>query len=238
MVRKTKEEALVTRGQLLDAAERVFRERGVGHTTLAEVADAAGVTRGAIYHHFRSKADLFQEMVRRVEMPMDAALEELGAAGDEDPLGTARTLAIRALTQLSASEQTRRVFEIVFLRCEYTEDLADVQAQHLREREVCSDRCEMAFRRAVEKGQLPADTDVRLAAQGLYAFVGGVMRDWVQSPQSYDLPTAAPALIDVYLSGLKANPPRLATRGAATKSAGSKKAARPKSRAGTSAVEG
>jgi TetR/AcrR family acrAB operon transcriptional repressor len=219
MVRKTKEQALVTRGQLLDAAERAFRERGVGHTTLAEVADEAGVTRGAIYHHFRSKADLFQEMVRRVEMPMDAALEELGAARDEDPLGTARTLAIKALLQLTASEQTRRVFEIVFLRCEYTEELAPVQAQHLRERELCNERCEMAFRRAVEKGQLPADTHVRLAAHGIYAFVGGIMRDWVQSPQSYDLATAAPAMIDVYLAGLKANPPRVTGKAKAPKKA-------------------
>jgi TetR/AcrR family acrAB operon transcriptional repressor len=60
MARRTKEEALETREQVLDAAELVFRERGVGHASLAEVADAAGVTRGAIYHHFASKAELFE----------------------------------------------------------------------------------------------------------------------------------------------------------------------------------
>ena len=52
MARRTREEALATREQLLDAAEQVFRERGVGHASLAEVAYAAGVTRGAVYHHF------------------------------------------------------------------------------------------------------------------------------------------------------------------------------------------
>ncbi|MDR3299114.1 MAG: TetR family transcriptional regulator, partial [Candidatus Accumulibacter sp.] len=66
MVRKTREEALVTRNAILDAAETVFQEHGVSRTSLAEVAVAAGVTRGAVYWHFTNKADLFDAMVQRV----------------------------------------------------------------------------------------------------------------------------------------------------------------------------
>ncbi len=81
MVRRTKEEAAETREQVLDAAEQVFRQRGVGHASLAEVADAAGVTRGAIYHHFASKAELFEAMLARAEMPLDMAFDAAAAAG-------------------------------------------------------------------------------------------------------------------------------------------------------------
>ena len=69
MVRKTKEEAQETRNAILDAAERVFQERGVSHTSLAEIATAAGVTRGAIYWHFANKSDVF-----------DALFEQIGRA--------------------------------------------------------------------------------------------------------------------------------------------------------------
>ena len=48
MGRKTKEEARETRNAILDAAEIVFKEHGVGCTSLAEIAAAAGVTRGAV----------------------------------------------------------------------------------------------------------------------------------------------------------------------------------------------
>ena len=65
MVRKTKEAALVTREGLLDAAQRVFSERGVTGTSLAEVAASAGVTRGAVYWHFKNKAALFKAMAAR-----------------------------------------------------------------------------------------------------------------------------------------------------------------------------
>ena len=47
MVRRTKEEAQVTRAQILEAAEQAFYERGVARTTLADIATLAGVTRGA-----------------------------------------------------------------------------------------------------------------------------------------------------------------------------------------------
>ena len=79
MVRKTKEEAQDTRHAILDAAERVFQERGVSHTSLAEIATAAGVTRGAIYWHFANKSDVFDALFERAFAPLEerfAALHE------------------------------------------------------------------------------------------------------------------------------------------------------------------
>lgn len=212
MVRKTRAAALATREQLLDAAERVFRSRGVGHSSLTEVADAAGVTRGAIYWHFRSKAELFKAMVERAQLPMDAALEALTGESLDDPLGQARGLAVRALLHLASSERARAVFDVVFLRCEYTEDLLPVQEQHLLERSLCIARCAGAFRQAVRMGQLPVDTDAELAARGLYAFVGGLMRDACESPLEHDLAASAPPLIDLFFEGLRRNPPRIGRR--------------------------
>ena len=206
-MRRTKEDSLATREQVLDAAERVFRERGVGHASLAEVADAAGVTRGAIYHHFSSKADLFEAMLARAEMPLDAAFDAARAQG-RDPLTTMRETTIGALRYLASSQRVRNVFEVAFLRCEYTDELASVEKRHLRERAECLNFGVALLEQAVAHGDLPPDTDVRLAAQMFYAYVNGLMRDWVQAPDDFDLNAAAPQLIDVFLAGLRAVPPR------------------------------
>jgi TetR/AcrR family acrAB operon transcriptional repressor len=208
MVRKTREEALATREQLLDAAEHVFQKRGVGHTTLAEVADAAGLTRGAIYWHFKSKAELFEAMVARAELPIDSAMEQMDSDSLQDPLGAVRAMAIHALTHLAESPRTQAVFDVVFLRCEYTDDLKIVEQRHLADRDRCISRVQQGLEQAVRKGQLPAQLDARLAAQGMYAFVGGLMRDWVQDREAYDLEAVAPQLIDVYLGGLGRSPLR------------------------------
>lgn len=66
MVRRTKEEAQATRNLILDTAEVVFHERGVSRRTLNDIAQAAGLTRGAIYWHFQDKADFFNAMTQRI----------------------------------------------------------------------------------------------------------------------------------------------------------------------------
>ena len=73
MARRTKDEAVETRNQILDAAERIFGERGVSRTSLTDIAQAADVTRGAIYWHFKDKADLFNAMMERVTLPMEVS---------------------------------------------------------------------------------------------------------------------------------------------------------------------
>jgi TetR/AcrR family acrAB operon transcriptional repressor len=72
VARRTKEEALATRNRLLDAAELLFQAQGVSQTTLQQIAQQAGATRGAIYWHFKDKADLFNAMMERVILPLEA----------------------------------------------------------------------------------------------------------------------------------------------------------------------
>ena len=115
MARSTKEEALETRARILDAAEQVFHERGVSQTSLADVAKAAEVTRGAIYWHFKNKSDLFDAMCERVRLPMEAVLEENASPQVEDPLGQFLRSGIYVLTMAATDERCRRVFDIIFV---------------------------------------------------------------------------------------------------------------------------
>ncbi|MET0917162.1 MAG: TetR family transcriptional regulator [Burkholderiales bacterium] len=208
MARRTKSEAAITREQLLDAAERVFRERGVTRTSLAEVAASAGVTRGAVYWHFRDKADLFDAMCERATLPLEQALTRAGTMVLGDPLAALRTLAIDALTRLATDPRTQAVFEVVFHKCELTGELGPIATRRDRERCDCLTHVDSIVARAVEAGQLPADTDTRLAALALHAYMGGIMREWVLDPTAFDLAHAAPALIDTLLAGLRVAPPR------------------------------
>lgn len=62
MAKKTKADALKTRQHLIETAIAQFALRGVANTTLNDIADAADVTRGAIYWHFENKTQLFNEV--------------------------------------------------------------------------------------------------------------------------------------------------------------------------------
>ena len=212
MVRRTKEEALETRERLLDAAEQEFRRQGVSRTSLAEVAQAAGVTRGAVYWHFRDKAELFRAMCDRATLPLDALFEREMPQARLDPLGALRTLCVGALIRLATDARTQNVFEILFHKSELVGELADFAATMRIERSQCLDDIRRLLAQAAACGQLPADTDAALATQALHALMVGVMHEWVLDPEAYDLEAAAPALIDTMLAGLRANPPRRAPR--------------------------
>ncbi|HCI1732435.1 TPA: TetR family transcriptional regulator [Pseudomonas aeruginosa] len=131
MARKTKEESQKTRDGILDAAERVFLEKGVGTTAMADLADAAGVSRGAVYGHYKNKIEVCLAMCDRafgqIEVP------------DENARVPALDILLRAgmgfLRQCCEPGSVQRVLEILYLKCERSDEneplgvfLADVQA--------------------------------------------------------------------------------------------------------------
>lgn len=71
-----------TRDRLLDVATKLFVERGYDDTPVPAVLEAAGVSRGALYHHFESKEELFAAVLERVES--DLVEQVRAAAGPED----------------------------------------------------------------------------------------------------------------------------------------------------------
>jgi TetR/AcrR family acrAB operon transcriptional repressor len=206
MARCTKEEALETRSRILDAAESVFHANGVARTSLADVAQAAGVTRGAIYWHFKNKSDLFDAMCERVRLPMEAMVAETSDEHAVDPLGQLRQTCIFIMRDTVNNPHLRKVLDILFHKCEYV-DAADPIA--LRELECFSqgtDNLERTLRNAVAKGQLPQDLDTRLASVVFHASIDGLLNNWLFSPASFDLAGDAERLVDACLETLRNAP--------------------------------
>lgn len=206
MARRTKEEALETRNRILDAAERIFFDKGVSRTSLSNIAQAAGVTRGAIYWHFENKGDLFTAMFDRVVLP----LEELKAAsqdpGEPDPLGRIKELCTLCLRDTATDAQRRRVFDILMLKCEFVDEMGPVKD---RLQAVLRDGLaglERGLRNAMSKGQLPNGLDARRAAQIVHSFIGGVLHDMAMLPGHFDARMDAEPAIEALLDALRFSP--------------------------------
>lgn len=203
MARRTKEEAQETRNRILDTAERVFLKTGVSRTTLEDIAEAAGVTRGAIYWHFKNKADLFEAMMERVSLPM----EEMAAHADddmEDPLDYVRGCALKVIEHVTTDPQSRRVQEICHFKVEYVDEMEQLRARHIECRTNALTLVERGMRNASRKGLLVPGVNPRLAAIGLHALVVGLMQNWILDPKYLTLSKSAEALIDGYLDGIRA----------------------------------
>jgi TetR/AcrR family transcriptional regulator, acrAB operon repressor len=208
VVRRTKEEALATRNRLLDAAEHLFQAQGVSRTSLQDIARRAGATRGAIYWHFKDKADLFNAMMERVTLPMEASFrpEQADADafdnGDANALHQIRCATLQALQQIATDAQTRRVFEVATQKVEYVEELQAVRLRHLK---VCNgflSRIEQSMNAASLQTGLPLPLCAAAAARGLHALIDGLIQNWLLDPEAFDLLEVGQGAINVYLRGL------------------------------------
>jgi TetR/AcrR family acrAB operon transcriptional repressor len=206
MARSTKEEALETRNRILDAAENVFHENGVSRTSLADVAHAADVTRGAIYWHFKNKSDLFEAMCKRVRLPMEAMVSTGKDGNESDPIGQLRATCIFILTETVRNPHSHKVFDILFHKCEYVDPIDPIS---VRQQECFLEgtaNIERILRNAIARGQLPEDLDVATAGVMLRATVDGLLNNWLFAPGSFDLENNAEKLIDACIDTLRYAP--------------------------------
>ena len=202
MARRSKEDALATRHHLLDAAERVFLAQGVAGTSLNDIALAAGTTRGAIYWHFKDKADLFNAMMDRVVMPLESAAEMAEPAADADPLPDLRKAVQRAFHRTVTDPQTRRVFEVATHKVEYVDSLCAVRERHIRVRAEWIERFRHALLQSAAHRGIRLAMPAGIAAQGLQALVDGLIQNWLLDPQAFELEASGMKAVDAYLRGL------------------------------------
>lgn len=176
MARKTKAEALQTRQQIIEAARHVFHEHGVARSTLEQVACRAGLTRGAVYWHFKDKFELFQAVRTEVFDPMHERLDTiLLTSRYGNPLDAIEAALHEIFLVLDECPTVRQILEIMLLRCEYANEFADVQPESERPGVEFLESLEDAYKKAAAKGLLRPGTDPKSMALDTWVFVGGLL---------------------------------------------------------------
>ncbi|TCK16464.1 TetR family transcriptional regulator [Marinobacterium mangrovicola] len=208
-MRRTKEEAEATRLHILLKALELFSDQGISNTSLTEVAKAAGVTRGAIYWHFKNKWDLFNAIWERYSAPVNVLGMATESEDESDPLGKLVDLLKLVLTSVERDEEFRRMIIICIQETtmktqrEIPEPMAAFQ-ETLHQRRVRS------LQNAKAKGQLPADLDVDAGSLMMKVMLEGMVMSWLQRPDCFSLSERADQLvysiIAVLKHGLRSNP--------------------------------
>lgn len=203
MVRRTKEDALTTRQELLDAAERLFSEKGVSNTSMNQVAEAAGVTRGAIYHHFENKLDLIDALMERVRLPVDDMRDELERTYHGDPVSLLRARCLHIIGQVQDDPHTQALVNILLHKCEYVDDALPIHLRHLSGRNACIIECVALVDKAKQQDLIDEKYDSKSCVVALFSLVDGLMYNWLLDRDYFDLSATALQAIDTYLAGLK-----------------------------------
>jgi len=200
-MRRTKEDAEETRRALLDAALRVFGRDGYGAARLDDIAKEAGVTRGAIAHHFGGKAEMWTALsARRSAIIINVATRAAELGGS--PTERLRNLMAALAGELETDAEYRAVWSLmVFHRAGLPPEMREVESERHRD-----DAFERGFGRLIQAGiaagEFRADLDPKTAARAFFALAAGLAVNWLTAPDVFSIKEEAPRIADAFLNGV------------------------------------
>lgn len=201
-MRRTKEEAAVTRATVLNAALSVFSAKGYAATSLDDIAAAAKVTRGAIYWHFKSKADLYNTLISELSA-RGADLVQKAVAEGGTLLEILRRVFIRQCALIEEEKEARAVMELAMFKTGVDPDLQAGRRKQLQAGNALLEGITQAMQQGIAQGVLRDDLDPADMARAFIAFENGAIQLWLSTPRSFSLKTSAESFADILIAGLQ-----------------------------------
>ncbi|HSL43340.1 MAG TPA: TetR family transcriptional regulator [Anaerolineales bacterium] len=201
-MRRTKEEAAVTRATLLKTALAVFSAKGYAAATLDDVAKAAKVTRGAIYWHFKSKADLYNTLVAEFSARGAAVVQEAIAEGGT-LIDILQRVFIRQCALIEDDKEARAVMELALFKTGVDPELQAGRKKQVEAGNALLLGVTEAMRQGIAQGILRNDIEPADMARAFLAFENGAIQLWLTTPRSFSLKQSAESFADILIAGLQ-----------------------------------
>jgi TetR/AcrR family transcriptional regulator, acrAB operon repressor len=200
-MRRTKADAEQTRQQVLDAALRIFGCQGYNTATLDDIAREAAVTRGAIYWHFKGKADLCQALLAGRQRPATDVLATALVA-DAPPVEGLRTLITRSIALLEEDTHYRATMELSLFKTGAAPELASGLAQKVVGlRGIRASLVELVHH-GQQQGSFRSQIDPEVAATTILSVLNGVALTWLLDEAAFSPAAQAAAIAEALLTGL------------------------------------
>ncbi|WP_020672867.1 TetR/AcrR family transcriptional regulator [Amycolatopsis nigrescens] len=167
--------------RLVAVASRLFADQGFENTSVQEIVQAAGVTKGAMYHHFGSKEDLLVEIYHRMLAMQLKRLERI-AGGDAEVADRLH----RAVVDVVVTTVRHRDDAVVFFRSMHLLDpakRAEIRAERRRYHELFRGLIEQGQRANVFRGNVSADIATHNFFGGVHHLDSWYQPDGTLSPQ-------------------------------------------------------
>lgn len=200
-MRRTKEDAAITRERLLDAALEIFHAKGYAATTLDDIARRAEITRGAIQWHFGNKAELFNTLIRERYQQAQNHFQDIFVQG-KSPLQLLREFLVRWLTYVEEDYKFRIMLELVMMKTEITSELSEGMKEKIQGNRATVNFFARLLREGIASGELRPDIQPETTATAALGLINGVTTLWLMDPSSFSLRDSSAEMVDLFLRGI------------------------------------
>ena len=201
-MRKTKAEALKTREYLMLSALDTFYERGVSRASLNEIAQNAGVTRGALYWHFKNKEDLFDALFQHIFHDLSQEFEADIQSDAPDLWDNFQRSLVNMIHRVQHNEAHHKFCNILHLKCEHTQQNQAIITLMQSYSNMWNTLLTSALTACIKQKSLPDNLDIPMAVIYIKSTVTGLMQTWLSQPDAFDLSETAERQIATCLNAL------------------------------------
>lgn len=203
MARKTEQEKQETYRKLLASASTLFIEKGVATTTLNQIAEHAGMTRGAVYWHFENKEAiilaLWEEGAGGIHQDFMQALDSLGSEG---ALISFRQTIHSVLERVLSDPAYSRSLRILMHCIEFCDVQTPLNEFLMAQQQDYASGLTSAFRQLRNLGAVSSDLSDETLASGLLSYLFGMIHHHLEPCGHINLERDGRALLDIYLNGV------------------------------------
>ncbi|MDQ2904064.1 MAG: TetR family transcriptional regulator [Chloroflexota bacterium] len=200
-MRRTKEEAAITREHLLNAALVSFRAKGYLATTLDDIARQAGTTRGAIHWHFGNKAELFNTLIRERYQQATMKFREVYTMGGT-PLHILRQILIKWMSYTEEDADFRTMLELLMWKTEPAPELASGMQEKVQGTRVSVQHFTELIQRGIEAGEIRPEVQPEVAAITALGMINGITTMWILDPAAFSLKARTEQMVDLFIRGI------------------------------------
>jgi AcrR family transcriptional regulator len=201
-MRKTKEQAQQTKESILMAALDCFSSKGFFNTSLDDIAKTAEVTRGAVYWHFKNKAEIFDALHEELHEPFVQMILKDLETEHAHPVAQLKQLCIKLLHELEQNPNKTRTMKL-FFQCDYSGDLTQFKQPHQDKKLKSLKLFAQYFERAKDKSLLTQTADPNIMTLTLHCFLKGILYEYLNQSDLIDLKKQANELIEQLFKGLQ-----------------------------------
>jgi len=201
-MKKTKEEALKTRKQIIDKAVKLFINNGFSNTTLDQIAQQTGFTRGAIYWHFKDKLDIVKELIEMQHETMTKLLEDLFNR-DEPSIKKMKNIIEAIVDNFYTSKSFRNFIDLTWFKIEYTR-LTNLKTTKTELTTYFIDSFKQLVEELQESGEIKKDLSAMDVAITIANLINGMYRQYFFLPDMVKTKDQALRPFVSYLNLIKA----------------------------------
>ena len=201
-MRQSKQDAAKTKSKIIAAAVRVFMKKGGAGASLEDIAAAAKVTRGAIYWHFKNKADILKSLVSDNIVPLGVIVKTIAKNPVPDSLDELKQQVKKIFNKIFADKKYYNIFCVFLTRISYSEDLKDFYLYNNANGKETAVALGDFFA-ALQKKKIIKDTfPASMIAHGFLCYFIGLLTEHFKNPVESDLKKSYPDYVDMFFACL------------------------------------